>query len=201
MSGESRKRSITQLALAIAQGVSIAAWARANEVPRSTACRWARDPLVRKKLEPCRRRTIENEIDRMRETSTAMTELPRKNLKIELAFAIAQGVSITVWARANGVARNTAYRWARDPFVRKTVERCRRRTIEEGIRRISKQSAWAADGIGMLARVSNSESVKLDEFRTILADMTSSPAPRLKTTSGKRPGFSKNSATECRIVQ
>jgi hypothetical protein len=117
-----------------------------------------------------------------------MTEEPRKNTKTQLALAIAQGVSVTAWACANGVARRTAFRWARDPLVRKTVESCRRRTIEDGIRRISKQSAWAADGIGMLAMVANSETVKLEEFRAILADMTASPARRLGNREWERPG-------------
>jgi hypothetical protein len=105
----------------------------------------------------------------------------RKSSKAQLALAIAQGVSVTAWARANGVSRMTGFRWARDPLVRKTVERCRRRTIEDGIRRISKQSGWAGDGIGMLARIANSETVKVEEFRAILADMTRSLGPRLKT--------------------
>ena len=112
-----------------------------------------------------------------------------RSSKTQLALALAQGVSIKAWARANEVAASTAYRWARDPFVRKTVEMCRRRMIEDAIRRMIKQSAWAADGIGMLARVSNSETVKVEEFRTILADMTANLDPRLEMTSGKRRGF------------
>jgi hypothetical protein len=101
--------------------------------------------------------------------------------KTELALAIAQGVSVTAWARANGVSRMTGFRWARDPLVRETVQRCRRRTIEDGIRRISKQSGWAGDGIGMLARIANSETVKLAEFRAILAGMSGRLGPGLKS--------------------
>ncbi len=114
-----------------------------------------------------------------------MTQEGRKNTKPYLPMAIAQGVPIGAWARAIEVPKSTAFRWATDPFVRKTVETCRRRTIEDGIRRISKRSAWAADGIGTLARSAKCESVKLEEFRAMLADMTGSLGPGLKTTSGK----------------
>jgi hypothetical protein len=38
--------------------------------------------------------------------------------KTQLALAFAHGVSAAKWARANGVPRNTAYRWAKDPVVR-----------------------------------------------------------------------------------
>ena len=126
-----------------------------------------------------------------------MTEESRKNTKTELALAIAQGVSIAAWARANHVPASTAFRWARDPLVRKTVEACRRRTIENGIRRVIKQSAWAADGIGMLAKVANSESVKVEEFRAILADMTASLGPRLEIAGGKRRGLFEFTAKTC----
>ena len=68
---------------------------------------------------------------------------------------------------------------------RETLKSSKTQLALAGIRRISKQSAGAADGIGMLARVSNSESVKLCEFHAMLADMTSSPARGPKTTSGK----------------
>ena len=59
----------TQLALALAQGVSAAQWARANQVPKNTADRWARDPKVRKAVESHRRRTIDEAIGRMTEHS------------------------------------------------------------------------------------------------------------------------------------
>ena len=70
MSGETRKSSKTQLALAIGQGVSIAAWARANEVSRRTAFSWAKDPLVRKAADSYRRRVIDQAIGRMTKQST-----------------------------------------------------------------------------------------------------------------------------------
>jgi hypothetical protein len=47
MSEEHRPSKKTQLALAVAQGESVAEWARTNEVPRRTAFRWAKEVSVR----------------------------------------------------------------------------------------------------------------------------------------------------------
>ena len=54
-----------QLALAIAQGTSIAVWARKNNVPRRTATRWASEPKVRAAVESCRRRALDRAIGRL----------------------------------------------------------------------------------------------------------------------------------------
>jgi len=55
----------TELALAIAQGVSIAAWARASGVPKSTASSWAGEPEVRHAVEAWRRANLDRVIGRM----------------------------------------------------------------------------------------------------------------------------------------
>jgi hypothetical protein len=55
----------TQLAMAIAQGISVVAWARTNNVPRRTAFRWARDAKVRASVESCRRRALDRAIGHM----------------------------------------------------------------------------------------------------------------------------------------
>jgi hypothetical protein len=55
----------TRLALAIARGESVAAWARQNDVPRRTAFRWARDAKVRLAVEAGRRRALDRAIGRM----------------------------------------------------------------------------------------------------------------------------------------
>jgi hypothetical protein len=47
------------LALAIAQGKSVRAWARQNEVPRNTAQRWASEPDVRRQVEDWHRRALD----------------------------------------------------------------------------------------------------------------------------------------------
>jgi hypothetical protein len=40
MNGEELKTTKTQLALALAQGASVTAWARARDVPKMTDYRW-----------------------------------------------------------------------------------------------------------------------------------------------------------------
>ena len=53
---ESRK---SHLALVIAQGKSIAVWARKNDVPDRTAYRWTTEPKVRAKIKSYRRRALD----------------------------------------------------------------------------------------------------------------------------------------------
>jgi hypothetical protein len=55
MSGEALKSRKTQLALAVAQGASVIAWARANKVPMRTAYRWSSQPEVRAMIHSFRR--------------------------------------------------------------------------------------------------------------------------------------------------
>ena len=59
---QSRKKL---LALAIARGTSIAAWAHKNNVPKQMANRWASEPRVRATAESCRRRALDRAVDRM----------------------------------------------------------------------------------------------------------------------------------------
>jgi hypothetical protein len=49
-----------QLALAIARGMSIYAWARQNDVPTSTAYKWANKPDVRRQVEDWRRGSLDH---------------------------------------------------------------------------------------------------------------------------------------------
>ncbi len=97
-------------------------------------------------------------------------ELPPKK-KTLLALAIAQGASVSTWARANEVPRRTAYRLAGDPQVRATVESCRRRALDRAIGRLAMRSTWAADQIAKLGKDASSDSVKLAALRAILSDM------------------------------
>ena len=100
-----------------------------------------------------------------------MSEQPRNNTKSHLALAVAQGVKVSAWARANGVPSRTAFRWAHEPEVRARVETCRRRMIDEAIGRMAKRTTWAVDGIAALAERAESESVRLRAFRAIFSDM------------------------------
>ena len=54
-----------QLAMAVAQGKSVAEWARKNGVPRRTAQRWASEPDVRRQVEDCRRRILDRALGYM----------------------------------------------------------------------------------------------------------------------------------------
>ena len=54
-----------QLALVVAQGKSIAGWARQNGVPRRTAERWAAEPDARRRVEDWRRRILDRALGYM----------------------------------------------------------------------------------------------------------------------------------------
>jgi hypothetical protein len=78
MSEEPRKSqngTQTQLALTVAQGAQIAAWARTNGVPRRTAFWWAKEPDVGKGVEAYRRRTIDLAVGQMAKGTTEAAEL------------------------------------------------------------------------------------------------------------------------------
>jgi len=102
--------------------------------------------------------------------SAVPQELPKAK-KIQFAAAIAEGESVAKWARENGVHRGTAFRWAREPSVRRVVEACRRRTLDQAIGRMTKRTPWACDRIAMLAEAAESESVQLRALRSIFADV------------------------------
>jgi len=70
MSGELPKGKKTQLALAIAQGKSVALWARDNQVAKRTAYRWATDPKVRRLVESCHHRALNRAVGRMARRAT-----------------------------------------------------------------------------------------------------------------------------------
>jgi hypothetical protein len=70
MPEEPRLSKKSKLAIAIAQGTSVASWARQNDVPKRTAYRWAADPKVRTAAEACRRRTIDRAVGRMTRRAT-----------------------------------------------------------------------------------------------------------------------------------
>ena len=65
MSGDELKTTKDRLAIALAQGASIKAWARAQNVPKSTVYRWAGDPEVRREVQIHRRRAIDRAVGLM----------------------------------------------------------------------------------------------------------------------------------------
>jgi phage terminase large subunit-like protein len=48
----------------------------------------------------------------------ASSEISSKSQKNKLAYSIANGKSISEWAKTNNVPRRTAYRWSSAPEVR-----------------------------------------------------------------------------------
>jgi len=91
--------------------------------------------------------------------------------KDQLAIAIARGKSVPVWARQHDVARTTAYRWAKDPDVRRLADDCRRRSIERALGWMTGHSLWAVRRIKKLAETSESDSVQLRALRTFVDDV------------------------------
>ncbi len=97
----------------------------------------------------------------------------RRHKKINLAAAVAEGESIAEWARQNAGPERTAQRWAQDRNVRREVDACRRRAINEAIGRMTHMARNAVDGILTLAKGADSESVQLRAWRGVLADLMS----------------------------
>jgi hypothetical protein len=60
MSGEQRKNRKSELARAIAFGLSAAEWGLQNGVAKTTACRWARDPKVKAVVNSHRRKALDH---------------------------------------------------------------------------------------------------------------------------------------------
>jgi hypothetical protein len=91
--------------------------------------------------------------------------------KTQLALALARGVTPAKWARDSNVAQNTAYRWAREPEVRKLVESCRRQMIDQAVGQMTRHTIKAASGIVKLAEEATSETVRLRALRSIFSDL------------------------------
>jgi len=100
-----------------------------------------------------------------------MQEETEKGTKMHLALALAQGISIRAWAKANNVPRVTAQRWSHDPEVRKAVVTCRRRVIDRAVGLMVKRSCRSVKGISALADAADSESVRLRAHQTMLRQM------------------------------
>jgi hypothetical protein len=65
----------------------------------------------------------------------------------------------------------TAYRWSKQPEVRKAVEEFRRRTLDLAIGRLATLSTRATDGMAKVLREAESESVRLRACRAVFSDM------------------------------
>ena len=70
MTGESTNSQKMLLAVAIAEGTSVATWASSNGVPERTAYRWATESEVRSETESLRRRALDAAIGRLAKRAT-----------------------------------------------------------------------------------------------------------------------------------
>jgi hypothetical protein len=98
-------------------------------------------------------------------------EQEREIKKSQLAVAIANGGSAREWARAQGVPTSTAYKWAKEREVRREVEACRRRSIDQAVDLLAKLTPWAAVQIAELAESAENEVVRLRALKAIFSDM------------------------------
>ena len=75
--------------------------------------------------------------------------------------------------KENGVPERTAFHWAKDPTVRREVDACRRRALNQAIGRLTGMATNAVDGIANLAKGADSKSVQLRAWQGVLADLMS----------------------------
>jgi hypothetical protein len=118
-----------------------------------------------------------------------MSEELDEGSKTELAQALAQGISAARWAKSRNVPRDTAYRWAREPAVRKAIEAIRRRTIDRAVGQMTRRASRAAEAIVKLADGAESESVRLRAARVVFSRMISvskHPVPKERITEIER---------------
>lgn len=72
------RRNITGLAIAVARGSTVAAWARQNEIPPRTAYRWSKTAEFKGMVDECRRKAIDRSIgDMCKHLLTATREIAR----------------------------------------------------------------------------------------------------------------------------
>jgi hypothetical protein len=90
-----------------------------------------------------------------------MSDGQRQNRKKKLVAAVALGTPVAQWARANNVARRTAYRWVKQPKFKSAVDGFRRKAVDQSLGVLTGRLSKAATGIADLGDSAESESVKL----------------------------------------
>src|SRR5262245_49526665 len=98
----------------------------------------------------------------------------RRGTKADLEIALAQGISIREWARANNVPRSTAHRWAAKPEVRQAVESIRRRSRNRAVSRLTQSANWTFNRVMDLASDAKSENVRFKALHDIIANLMAS---------------------------
>jgi hypothetical protein len=106
---------------------------------------------------------------RQRVSTTVMSSGQRENRKKKLVAAIAMGMPVAEWARANNVPRRTAYRWAKEPKVKSAVEAYRRKAVDQSLGVLTKSLSKAAAAIADLGATAESESVRLSANKAMFS--------------------------------
>jgi hypothetical protein len=96
-----------------------------------------------------------------------------KGSKDHLAVAISRGAKVAAWARTNKVSRATAFRWAKEPDVRKAVLDCRRRSVDRMLGQMTVFSGEAVATIHRISKEGDGDAVRLKAARGMIADMIS----------------------------
>jgi hypothetical protein len=100
-----------------------------------------------------------------------MSKRNNRSQKTALALAIAAGRTVAAWARENKVAERTARRWSQSAEVLDQVERIRRRAVDRAVGELTRRAVKAVRGVAKLADSAESEAVRLNANRAIIADM------------------------------
>ena len=95
----------------------------------------------------------------------------KNRTKTEFALALARGVSPAEWACDNGIGRMTAYRWAKQPEIRRIVESFRRQRIDDAVGMLAEQTTMAAKVIADVAQTATSDFVRLRAARSVFSEM------------------------------
>jgi hypothetical protein len=102
-----------------------------------------------------------------------MPKINNEVQKEQLALHLASGGVVTDWARANDIPVGTVYTWSRSPEVREQTESLRRAVLAEAVKTLGEHAAAAARQIVNLAAHAQSEAVRLQAARAVLAEFMS----------------------------
>jgi hypothetical protein len=95
----------------------------------------------------------------------------RNRHQLELAEAIAKGVSINKWAKLHGIPPRTAYNWADRREVRSQVDAIRRRAVDKAVGKMTRRLDWATNRIIKLGNDASSEAVQLSAAKTFYTNV------------------------------
>jgi hypothetical protein len=101
-----------------------------------------------------------------------MPKIRNQIRKSELACALAEGGTLTDWAKKTEVAERTACTWSRSREVIDEVAAIRSAALDRAVGRLSGEVSEAAEQILTLAKAAESEAVRLQAARAVRAERT-----------------------------